>query len=369
MSSSRRKETAGSAVTVAAIHAASVPFDARAGAEKACSLIAEAAGNGAQLVVFPESFLPVFPLWNALLRPIDGHDFFRRMAGSSISVPGSELATIADAAAAHGVFVSLGFSEVSPDSAGCLWNSNVLIGDDGRLLNHHRKLVPTFYEKLTWTGGDGAGLRVSDTRIGRIGGLICGENNNTLARYTLMAQDEQIHTASYPPVWPFRNPLGAASYDLPAAIRLRAGAHSFEAKVYTVVSAGLLDEATVAAVTGGDEEAERILRASPRTAAMITGPGGEVLAEGSVDREDIVCATVDPAALVEHKQHHDMAGYYNRLDVFELNVNRTRRRPVTFTGERITELAEHAGASAWNATESGRESRNDPDHGPQGPCR
>lgn len=365
MSRSRRKKPEGSAVTVAAVHAASVPFDARAGAEKACTLIAEAASNGAQLVGFPESFLPVFPLWNALMRPIDGHDFFRRMANSSISVPSPELAMIADAAATHGIFVSLGFSEVSPDSAGCLWNSNVLIGDDGQLLNHHRKLVPTFYEKLTWAAGDGAGLRVIPTRIGRLGGLICGENNNTLARYTLMAQDEQIHTASYPPVWPFRNPLGAAGYDLPAAIRLRAGAHSFEAKVYTVVSAGMLDEATIEAVTGGDEEAERILRASPRTAAMITGPSGEVLAEGSVDHEDIVYATVDPALLVEHKQHHDMAGYYNRLDVFALHVDRTRRRPVSFGSERFTEAAEPVGASAWSEADTGRENRDEFGHSTQ----
>lgn len=366
MTRSRMKESNGSAVTVAAVHAASVPFDARAGAEKACTLIAEAASNGAQLIGFPESFLPVFPLWNALLRPIDGHDFFRRMANSSISVSGTELAMIADSAATHGIFVSLGFSEVSPDSAGCLWNSNVLIGDDGRLLNHHRKLVPTFYEKLTWSAGDGAGLRVNQTRIGRIGGLICGENNNTLARYTLMAQDEQIHTASYPPVWPFRNPLGSASYDLPAAIRLRAGAHSFEAKVYTVVSAGLLDEATIEAVTGGDQEAERILRASPRTAAMITGPSGEVLAEGSVDREDIVYATVDPADLVEHKQHHDMAGYYNRLDVFELHVDRTRRRPVIFGTDRFNEAVDPAGSSAWNESEMCRQNRDQSEHGLQG---
>src|SRR6516164_3921479 len=86
--------------------------------------------------------------------------------------------------------VSIGFNEGTEASVGCIWNSNALIGDDGALLNHHRKLVPTYYEKLVWSNGDRAGLRVVETSIGRIGMLICGENTNPLARYTLMAQGE-----------------------------------------------------------------------------------------------------------------------------------------------------------------------------------
>ncbi len=350
MTQSTRRWIERQPVKIAAVHAASVPFDKQAGAEKVCSLILEAAASDAQLVVFPESFIPVFPLWNALVRPIDGHRFFRRMAESALSVLGPEVAQIAEAAAAAGVFVSLSFTEVSPASAGCLWNSNLLIGDDGTILNHHRKLVPTFYEKLTWSPGDGAGLRVTETRIGRIGGLICGENNNTLARYTLIAQGEEIHTACFPPAWPFRNPLDApAAYDLAAANRLRAGAHSFEAKAFTVVSAGLLDEPTIAAVTDGDAEAERILRAAPRTIALITGPSGEVLAEGSLDVEDIVYATVDPRELIDHKQHHDMAGYYNRMDVFDVRVDRSRRRPVTFVADYSSAPVAESGDTRFEA--------------------
>jgi len=218
---------------VTAVHAASVTLNKAASTAKACGLIERAAADGSRLVVFPEAFLPGFPLWNALIRPIDGHAMFRRFAENSLRLDSPEMGAVAKAAARHRIFVSMGFSEVSPHSDGCLWNSNVLISDRGELLNHHRKLVPTFYEKLSWTNGDGAGLKVVSTSIGRIGSLICGENNNPLSRYTLMAQGEQIHTANYPPVWPFRNPIGAAPYDLSDAIRVRAAAHSFEAKAFT----------------------------------------------------------------------------------------------------------------------------------------
>jgi nitrilase len=108
---------------------------------------------------------------------------------------------------------------------------DVLISDEGVLLNHHRKIVPTFYEKLIWSNGDGHGLRVIETRLGKIGALICGENTNPLARYTLIAQSEEIHVSSWPPVWPTEKPACAKkNYDLAAAVRIRASAHAFEAK-------------------------------------------------------------------------------------------------------------------------------------------
>lgn len=113
--------------------------------------------------------------------------------------------------------VSIGINERSPASVGCLFNRNVLLDEDGSVLNHRRKIVPTFYEKLTWSAGDGAGLRVCDTSCGRVGMLICGENTNPLVRYTLMAQGEQLHIASYPPLWPTsRSAVGSDWQSQPA---------------------------------------------------------------------------------------------------------------------------------------------------------
>jgi aliphatic nitrilase len=317
-------------VRVAAAHTASPLLDKNACVDKACALIAEAAADGVQFLVFPESFIPGFPMWNALVRPIDGHDWFVRMARNSLRVDGPEMKTIADAAARHGVIVSLGFSELSPVSDGALWNSTVLIGDDGQLLNHHRKLVPTFYEKLTWNAGDAAGLRVVETPIGRIGGLICGENGNPLSRYTLMAQNEELHAANYPPVWPFKNPLGAPPFDLADAIRTRAAAHAFEAKVFVVVSAGFLDDAGFEVLAEGNAEREAILRASPRSTSMVVTPSGSVLGTPLTDEEGLVVADVELGSLLELKQHHDMAGYYNRMDIYRMQVDRRRPQPIYF---------------------------------------
>ncbi|CDZ30990.1 Hypothetical protein, partial CDS, partial [Neorhizobium galegae bv. officinalis] len=151
----------------AAAHTASVYLDPLASANKACSVIAEASRNGASLVVFSESFLPGFPIWAALYPPIQSHEHFRRFLNASVYVDGPEIERVRKAATDYGVFVSIGFSERNPASVGGLWNSNILISDAGQILIHHRKLVATFFEKLVWDPGDGAGLVVANTRIGR----------------------------------------------------------------------------------------------------------------------------------------------------------------------------------------------------------
>jgi len=316
-------------VKAAAAQAASVWMDADATIGKAIDLMTEAARNGAQFVVFPESYVPAFPIWTALAAPIVTHDLFRAFAAAAIRLDGPELARLREAARRLELHVSMGFTEGTEASVGCLWNSLVLIGPDGRILNHHRKLMPTYYEKLVWAPGDGAGLRVVETPLGRIGGLICGENTNPLARFTLMAQGEQIHTACFPPIWPTRLPGDAAGYDLAEAIRIRCGAHSFEAKCFTIVASGVLNETAIAALRGVSPDAERILRDSPPAVSLIIGPDGRQI--GPAQREEgLLYATLDLGAAVEQKQFHDVVGYYNRFDVFRLEVDRTRHRPVVF---------------------------------------
>lgn len=314
-----------------AAHVAPVFLDAQATVQKACALIAEAAGNGAQLIAFPESFVPGFPLWASVQAPIKNHEYFERMAANSIEVPGPEVNSIAKAAREHAIVVSIGISERSPLSVGCLWNTNLLFGADGTLLNHHRKLMPTFYEKLIWASGDGAGLRVNDTAIGRIGMLICGENTNPLARYTLIAQGEQVHVSSYPPVWPTRPSNEPGRYDLASAIRIRAGAHSFEGKVFNVVASAFLDESTLDGLRELDRNAREILEQSPRAVSMVLGPSGEVISDTLADSEGLLYQDIDIAQCVEPKQFHDIVGYYNRFDVFELNVTRKRLTPIAFS--------------------------------------
>lgn len=316
-----------------AAHVAPVFLDAPATVQKACSIIAEAGRSGAQLVAFPESYIPAFPVWAAVQAPIHNHELFKRLAAESVEVPGPEVQQLCDAAREHAIHVSIGISERSPVSVGCLWNSNLLIGPQGEILNHHRKLMPTFYEKLIWAPGDGEGLRVNETAIGKIGMLICGENTNPLARYALMAQGEQVHVSSYPPVWPTRPSNQPGRYDLAAAIRIRAGAHSFEAKVFNVVAAAFLDIKSLDSLKGIGREARGTLEQSPQAVSMVIGPSGEIISETFCESEGLLYQDIDISQCVEPKQFHDVVGYYNRFDIFDLRVMRKRLTPITFVEE------------------------------------
>jgi nitrilase len=314
----------------AACHAASVFLDAAKTADKACDLIAEAARNGARLVALPESFIPGFPLWAGLQAPILSHDFFQRMAAQALRLDGPEIEKLRMAARRHNIVVSVGITEGTDSSVGCLWNSNLLIGSDGTIINHHRKLVPTFYEKLIWANGDGRGLRVVATEIGRLGMLICGENTNPLARFALMAQGEQVHLSSYPPIWPTRPAAESGGYNLRRAIEIRAGSHAFEAKVFNVVASGCLDLSIRDELAGLDKAALDTLERSPAAVSMILDPTGEVISDVLAEHEGIVYAEIDIARCVEPKQFHDVVGYYNRFDIFHLEVDRTPRDPAAF---------------------------------------
>jgi aliphatic nitrilase len=314
----------------AACHTAPIFLDSARTIDKATSLIEEAAGNGASLIAFPESFVPGFPIWAALRAPILNHDFFFALAREAIRLDGPEIGRIRAAARRHGVHVSLGFTEGTDASVGCLWNSNVLIGPDGAVLNLHRKLVPTFFEKLIWANGDARGLRVVQTKLGRIGMLICGENTNPLSRFALMAEGEQVHISTYPPCWPTRPPAESGGYDLRRAIEIRAGAHAFEAKVFNIVSSAFTDQSLKDRVGLADKAVLDVIERSPQSVSMILDPTGAVIGEPLSGREGIVYAEIDTALSVEPKQFHDVVGYYNRFDIFDLRVDRSKRDPARF---------------------------------------
>lgn len=311
-------------VRVAAVQAAPVFLDLPASLDKLETLVGEAAAGGAQLVVFGESFLAGFPIWNGVLAPIDQHGFHERLAASALTVPGPATERLAAIARAHRVVLSVGVNEANPNSLGQLWNANLIFDAAGTLVNHRRKLVATWYERLTWSHGDAHDLRPVELDGWQLGALICGENTNTLARFTLLAQGERLHIASYPPAWPFDGRAAGFDYDLAENIRLRAAAHAFEGKVFVVVAASTLDDVAVAEVAGGDERIEAALRATA-PASMIVGPDGRLLAGPLLAPEGIVHAEIDIAREVAAKQAHDIVGTYNRADIFSLSVD--MRRP------------------------------------------
>ncbi|SEJ48865.1 MULTISPECIES: carbon-nitrogen hydrolase family protein [unclassified Variovorax] len=329
----------------AACHAAPIYFDTPATTDKACALIAEAAANGAQLVAFPESFISSFPIWCGVWAPVDTHEFFEKFAASAIQVNGPEIARLRETAKKHGVFVSIGINEVTSASLACVYDTNVLIGDDGSILNRHRKLVPTYWEKMAWASGDGSGLRVVDTRIGRIGALVCGENTNALARYSLLAQGENVHISSFSPRWP-THPPGEAAYDLEASIKLRAGAHAFEGKLFNIVASGFLPPAAIDMVARDNLRARQLMEEASKSVSMILGPSGMPISEVIRDGEGIAYAEIDLAKCVVPKQFQDVVGYYNRFDVFSVRINRHAHAPARFHDEQAS-TAEY-GEPGWS---------------------
>jgi nitrilase len=313
----------------AAVQAAPAFLDRDASISKLEQWVGKAKGAGADLIVFGESYIPAFPFWNMLYAPIDQHAFYRRMYDNAIEVPSPQVDRLGDIALRHRVVLSVGVTEKGTESMGTMWNTNLLFDADGTLLNRHRKLVPTWAEKLTWANGDASNLRVEQTELAKLGMLICGENTNTLARFALLAQGEQVHIASYPPAWPFRRPGANRSYNLPDAIRIRSAAHAFEGKVFNVVASCALDEQAISEVSQGDAGVRGILASAPPATSMIIGPQGELLAEPQVGGEGMVVTEIDISLSIEQKQIHDIVGSYNRFDVFRLTVDQRPNRPVS----------------------------------------
>jgi predicted amidohydrolase len=346
----------------AACHVSPIFLNAQATTDKCISLIHRASRAKANLVVFPETYIPAFPVWSALLAPTETHDFFHRMVQESIHADGEHVNAIRKAAKDTGTVVSLGFSEKARYSTATLFNSNLIIGSDGEVLVHHRKLMPTFFEKLTWAPGDGHGLRVADTPSGKIGALICGENTNPLARYALMAMGEKVHISTWPAIWPTRQTTSPApdkktesqqrkqgvNYDNITANRTRVAAHSFEAKCFGISCAAhfspLVRHALLALIENPNDSLTSTLNNPSQAPTFFVNPTGAPHPAFTIDNETgeskamemlqgeegILYADMDLEECVEGKQYHDVVGGYQRLDVFELRVDRARREPAFF---------------------------------------
>lgn len=323
---------------LASVQAAPVFLDREATIEKVARLTAEAKENGADLVVFPESFIPTYPVWCLLMAPIDQHPFFERLFQNSVMVPSPAFSSLQEIARSNQIFLSVGVTEKSDYSMGAMWNTNILLDRNGNLLNKHRKIKPTWAEKLVWADGDGSTLKINDTEVGKVGCLICGENTNTLARYSLVSQGEQVHIATYPPCWPIKRGGSAkgGGYNTADITRIRAAAHCFEGKLFTAAASGVLDQDAIDQLCENHEDLRPFLENVTPAASMIVGPDGQVVA-GPITEEGIVYADIDIATETYLKGVHDIVGSYQRLDIFQVYVNQSVQAPATFyTNDRMT---------------------------------
>jgi len=297
-------------VRVACIQAEPVVLDREATIDKLERLAAEAAGAGAQVLVFPEAFVPAYPS-SRWARAFAGwaepgaKEAFALLARESVAVPGPAEARIAAAARANGVWIVTGITEVDPERPSTLYNTLLYHSPDGMLVEKHRKLVPTNHERLVWGQGDGAGLRALDTPLGRIGGLICWENYMPLARFALYESGVEIYLAS-------TADDGDAWQATLVHIARESRAFVVSPCHFQRASAYPADFPLAAMLDGAGTIG--------RGGSAILGPDGAYLAGPAYDEEAILYADLDPARLWEERQRFDAAGHYHRPDVLRLTV-------------------------------------------------
>jgi nitrilase len=301
----------------AAIQAAPIFLDSEATVGKACQLIMEAASGGAQLVVFPETWVPGYPVWtNADSRwnyP-PAKRVYRRLYENSVEIPGPATERLSEAARKAGISVVIGVHERT--LSGTLYNTIIFLSSDGRILGKHRKLVPTYHERMVWAHGDGSTLEVFNTEIGRLGGLICWEHWMPLARYALYSQGEQVHAS----LWP------TASETSLLACRHMA----FEGRLFVLVSCSYLTKAMLPSDFELMKEMESFPQVLSKGGTAIIGPDAKYRAGPVYDRETILYADVDLNEIIEEKQTLDVVGHYSRPEVFRLLINRGEMIPAAF---------------------------------------
>ena len=307
-------------VKTAVIQAASVLFDRQATVAKACRLIKEAGENGAQLLLFPEAFIPAYPRglnFGMVVgsRTPEGRLTWQRYWENSVDVPGPATEALGEAAREAGVYLAMGVIERdSQYSRGTLYCSLLYFGPDGTLLGKHRKLKPTGAERLIWGEGDGSTLTVLDTELGRMGGLICWENYMPLARMAMYGKGVELYLA---PTADQRDTWQATLRHIACEGRCFVlGCNQFVTKeMYPQDLAGI-------------EELDDLPQILSRGGSAIISPLGEVLAGPLYDQEGILYAELDLAEIGRGKLDFDVVGHYARSDIFQLTVNEQPAPPV-----------------------------------------
>src|SRR5579864_2826178 len=303
------------AVTVACVQAEPVILDRERTIDKLEGLAAEAAGKGVELVVFPETFVPVYPSsqWAKAFAGWQNEgakETFARMAQNSVAVGSPSEQRLAACARELGIWLVTGVNEVEPERPGTIYNALLYHAPDGSLALQHRKLVPTNHERLIWGQGDGRGLNAVETGFGRVGGLICWENYMPLARFAVYESGVEIYiapTADDGDAWQstlVHIARESRSYVVSPSAFQRASSYPDDF--------GLKAELGGAGVLG-------------RGGSAILAPDGSYLAGPLYDEEGILYAELDPTALLAERQRFDPVGHYHRPDVPRLGVSPSAR--------------------------------------------
>jgi nitrilase len=310
---------------VAVVQRPPVLLDRQATLSAAVEHLHAAADAGARLVVFPETYVPGYPVWIWRLRPEADYELtsaiHRELLANSIDLVADELRTLREAAAKRRVVVVCGVHEREGEfSRATLYNTLVTIAADGAIVNRHRKLVPTNPERMVWGQGDASGLRVTDTTVGRLGSLICWENYMPLARYALYADGVEIYVAA---TWDEGETWLATMRHIAA-----------EGRCWVIGAGCSLRASDVPAEFPGREQLfpdpDEWLNPGD---SMVVAPGGTVVAGPLHEEHGLLFADIEPARVAAAHRTLDVAGHYSRNDIFRLTINRTVNEPITYRSD------------------------------------
>lgn len=301
-----------------------VPFDKDKTVDLVCQAVAEAADNGAELVVFPECFVPMYPNWSIdLEEPNVWASNLRDFTRNAVVVPGPETDRIGKVAREKGVCVVVGVNETEEIYDGALFNSVVFIGPTGEVLGKHRKLFPSNREKVFHARGDASGLLIHELPLGRIGGLICYEHLQPLLKYALIAQGEQIHCALWPG-WP-DFPGGRTNRHV---VDVSSRSYALEGQCF-VVAASLYVPASASEKAGLGNASWDFFGGSG-----IINPSGEYVAGPLYDEEGIVYGEIDLSLIPLRKATIDTTGRDSAWETVSMNLDTSPRSPIRWTGSR-----------------------------------
>ena len=306
---------------VAIIQSSPIFMNLDASLAKAVGLIRQAASEAAKIIAFGETWLAGYPAWldycpeAALWNHEPTKKVFASLRQNSVVVPGKETETLGEIAAESKIVLVIGVNERVEHGVGngTLYNSLITFGADGKILNHHRKLVPTYTERLVWGQGNAAGLQAVQTEFGRVGGLVCWEHWMPFARQTLHVSGEDVHIAVFPTVHEMH--------------QIASRHYAFEGRCFVLAAGSLMKTADLP----GELSVGADLQASPekfllRGGSCIIAPDGSFVTEPVFDGEKIICAEIDLTRIDKEKMRLDVAGHYSRPDIFDFQVNRRKFR-------------------------------------------